>query len=271
MKTNAMRAVFKSKLFICLLGMVCWTSCCEEEDFLSVPSAESVCIKGVAQTSTGQPVQGVVVKLDYVVLTWPIGVTTLRHKAKATTDEKGNYTFYFEMRHDENNNSGKAGQFRFTIDLNGLDANHYVMPKDIRPDLEANILTYLCGDFERGKTYEDVIYIPRKQWVDVTIENNYLAKEDDKFVLSNYFEYGVKADFPMELYGVNGYARLQQPLTLTNDKVQHAQIPCAVGQMNHISVMCLKNGYGVYEDISPVEKLLVSAQKMPIRVITQPR
>ena len=203
----------KSLLYLLVLPvlMLSLASChSEEDDFIDKPDPKSLIIKGVARTSGGQPLPNIEVKLDFREAS--LLTTKVFHKAKATTDKDGNYIMFFNLSDEEFKSlttfvgdAGVSYNLQLTLDLNKLDDKEYLLPSDdsaVRDPKEKKLFYYAYrpqGGLQLGKVYEENIFTPRKQLVNVRVESNGTINEKDKFAVRNRVKYGLESQMPDQL------------------------------------------------------------------------
>ena len=222
----------------------------EEDDFEEQPTENSIVIKGVATTSNGKPLANVIVKLDYENRSLFYNET--RHKAEAKTDNNGAYQLSFQLRDDELPIETDEALFRLfclSFDLTELPKEKYIMPEDFGwvPDL-MSFGTFKASD--RGKTYEENIYIPEKRMRSVTIDSDIPVRQNDEYFVVNSIKYR-DHERKMEL-------RLPIDLYAGENTVQ---VPCALNDSNRISLYCVKEEGDLSELVSPEQKMIVTSDE----------
>ena len=222
----------------------------EEDDFEEQPTENSIVIKGVATTSNGKPLANVIVKLDYEERS--LWYCEVRHKAETKTDNNGAYRLSFQLKDDELLNETDEGSFRtfiLSFDLTELSKDKYIMPEDFEwvPEFKG-IYEFEASD--RGKTYEENIYIPEKRMMSITIDSDIPVRQNDEYFVVNSINYGDHERksglrFPIDLYAGE----------------RTVQIPCALNDSNRISLYCVKEGVGQSELVSAEQKMIVTSDE----------
>lgn len=232
----------------------------EKDDFITKPDAKSICIKGVASTSGGQPLPNIEVQLDYTVAR--LFAVTVYHKAKATTDKEGKYVMSFNLSDDElksltvsNPDANTNYNLQFVMDLRKLDDKTYLLPTDnsLR-NLQENKLTYpyfrLLEPLQAGKVYEENIFIPRKQMVNLAIESNGAINTKEKFAVRHRVKYGLENQVPSQFDYEGGTVDFYIPVTLKNSHSQLVQVSCAVSEGSKVALYRMPEGEANYKEFS---------------------
>ncbi|MGP1435238.1 MAG: carboxypeptidase-like regulatory domain-containing protein [Phocaeicola sp.] len=245
----------KRGLFTCLsitsffLSTLFLSGCKKENDIIDRPSPASITIKGKVYTANGQPLSNVKVTLDYSESAYlvPMPLKT-KHKAECTTDVNGRYKFCFEKRDDEilqeESDMTIRKDYILSFDVSKLKSTDYVMPSDVNggePDEMINY-TYQTGDLAKSGNYDKNIYIPKKRWIDVSVQSVNLLSSKDVYGINNTISYG------------DGDISVMTPVTLQEGVCGPFKILCAVNDSNRISLQCLRGGSGAYEPVSSVER-----------------
>ena len=264
------------KLFLYLLALplliLLLASChSEEDDFIDKPDPKSLIIKGVARTSGGQPLPNIEVKLDFREAS--LVATKVRHKARATTDKDGRYIMFFNLSDEEFKSLttfvedvSVSYNLQLTLDLNKLDDNKYLLPTDdsgVRDPKEKKLFYYAYrpqGGLQLGKVYEENIFIPHKQLVNVRVESNGTINEKDKFAVRNRVKYGLESQMPDQFDTEGGLVDFYRPVTLKNAHSQLIQVTCAVAEGSKIVLYRIPEGEYNYKKFSsevevPVEPI----------------
>ena len=254
------------KLFLYLLAlpvfMMLFASChSEEDDFIDKPNPKSLIIKGVARTSGGQPLPNIEVKLDFREAS--LVATKVRHKAKATTDKDGRYIMFFNLSDEEFKSLttfvedvSVSYNLQLTLDLNKLDDNKYLLPTDdsgVRDPKEKKLFYYAYrpqGGLQLGKVYEENIFIPHKQLVNVRVESKGTINEKDKFAVRNRVKYGLESQMPDQFDTEGGLVDFYRPVTLKNAHSQLIQVTCAVAEGSKIVLYRIPEGEYNYKTFS---------------------
>ena len=258
------------KLFLYLLALplliLLLASChSEEDDFIDKPDPKSLIIKGVARTSGGQPLPNIEVKLDFREAS--LVATKVRHKAKTTTDKDGRYIMFFHLSDEEFKSLttfvedvSVSYNLQLTLDLNKLDDNKYLLPTDdsgVRDPKEKKLFYYAYrpqGGLQLGKVYEENIFIPHKQLVNVRVESNGTINEKDKFAVRNRVKYGLESQMPDQFDTEGGLVDFYRPVTLKNAHSQLIQVTCAVAEGSKIVLYRIPEGeYNYKKSSSEVE------------------
>lgn len=258
--------MFMKKLFLYLLALplliLLLASCHnEEDDFIDKPDPKSLIIKGVARTSGGQPLSNIEVKLDFREAS--LVATKVRHKAKATTDKDGRYIMFFNLSDEEFKSLttfvgdvSVSYNLQLTLDLNKLDDNKYLLPIDdtgVRDPKEKKLFYYAYrpqGGLQLGKVYEENIFIPHKQLVNVRVESNGTINEKDKFAVRNRVKYGLESQMPDQFDTEGGLVDFYRPVTLKNAHSQLIQVTCAVAGGSKIVLYRIPEGEYNYKTFS---------------------
>ena len=254
----------KSLLYLLVLPvlMLSLASChSEEDDFIDKPDPKSLIIKGVARTSEGQPLPDIEVKLDFREAS--LIATKVRHKAKTTTDKDGRYIMFFNLSDEEfkslTTSVGDAGvsyNLQLTLDLNKLDDKEYLLPSDdsaVRDPKEKKLFYYAYrpqGELQLGKVYEENIFIPRKQLVNVRVESNGTINEKDKFAVRNRVKYGLESQMPAQFDFEGGLVDFYRSVALKNTHSQLIQVTCAVAEGSKIVLYRIPEGEYNYKQFS---------------------
>lgn len=254
------------KLFLYLLALplliLLLASChSEEDDFIDKPDPKSLIIKGVARTSGGQPLPNIEVKLDFREAS--LVATKVRHKARATTDKDGRYIMFFNLSDEEFKSLttfvgdvSVSYNLQLTLDLTKLDDNKYLLPIDdtgVRDPKEKKLFYYayrLQGKLQLGKVYEENIFIPHKQLVNVRVESNGTINEKDKFAVRNRVKYGLESQMPDQFDTEGGLVDFYRPVTLKNAHSQLIQVTCAVAEGSKIVLYRIPEGEYNYKKFS---------------------
>ena len=258
--------MFMKKLFLYLLALplliLLLASChSEEDDFIDKPDPKSLIIKGVARTSGGQPLPNIEVKLDFREAS--LVATKVRHKAKATTDKDGRYIMFFNLSDEEFKSLttfvgdvSVSYNLQLTLDLTKLDDNKYLLPIDdtgVRDPKEKKLFYYAYrpqGGLQLGKVYEENIFIPHKQLVNVRVESNGTINEKDKFAVRNRVKYGLESQMPDQFDTEGGLVDFYRPVTLKNAHSQLIQVTCAVAEGSKIVLYRIPEGEYNYKTFS---------------------
>ena len=258
--------MFMKKLFLYLLALplliLLLASChSEEDDFIDKPDPKSLIIKGVARTSGGQPLPNIEVKLDFREAS--LVATKVRHKARATTDKDGRYIMFFNLSDEEFKSLttfvedvSVSYNLQLTLDLNKLDDNKYLLPTDdsgVRDPKEKKLFYYAYrpqGGLQLGKVYEENIFIPHKQLVNVRVESNGTINEKDKFAVRNRVKYGLESQMPDQFDTEGGLVDFYRPVTLKNAHSQLIQVTCAVAGGSKIVLYRIPEGEYNYKTFS---------------------
>ena len=258
--------MFMKKLFLYLLALplliLLLASCHnEEDDFIDKPDPKSLIIKGVARTSGGQPLSNIEVKLDFREAS--LVATKVRHKAKATTDKDGRYIMFFNLSDEEFKSLttfvgdvSVSYNLQLTLDLTKLDDNKYLLPIDdtgVRDPKEKKLFYYAYrpqGKLQLGKVYEENIFIPCKQLVNVRVESNGTINEKDKFAVRNRVKYGLESQMPDQFDTEGGLVDFYRPVTLKNAHSQLIQVTCAVAEGSKIVLYRIPEGEYNYKTFS---------------------
>ena len=254
----------KSLLYLLALPvlMLLLVSChSEEDDFIDKPNPKSLIIKGVARTSGGQPLPNIEVKLDFREAS--LVATKVCHKAKATTDKDGSYIMFFNLSDEEFKHLTTfvgdvsiSYNLQLTLDLNKLDDKEYLLPSDdsaVRDPKEKKLFYYAYrpqGKLQLGKVYEENIFIPRKQLMNVRVESNGTINEKDKFAVRNRIKYGLESQMPDQFDTEGGLVDFYRPVTLKNTHSQLIQITCAVAEGSKIALYRIPEGEYNYKQFS---------------------
>ena len=254
------------KLFLYLLALplliLLLASCHnEEDDFIDKPDPKSLIIKGVARTSGGQPLSNIEVKLDFREAS--LVATKVRHKAKATTDKDGRYIMFFNLSDEEFKSLttfvgdvSVSYNLQLTLDLTKLDDNKYLLPIDdtgVRDPKEKKLFYYAYrpqGGLQLGRVYEENIFIPCKQLVNVRVESNGTINEKDKFAVRNRVKYGLESQMPDQFDTEGGLVDFYRPVTLKNAHSQLIQVTCAVAEGSKIVLYRIPEGEYHYKKFS---------------------
>ena len=254
------------KLFLYLLALplliLLLASChSEEDDFIDKPDPKSLIIKGVARTSGGQPLPNIEVKLDFREAS--LVATKVRHKARVTTDKDGRYIMFFNLSDEEFKSLttfvedvSVSYNLQLTLDLNKLDDNKYLLPIDdtgVRDPKEKKLFYYAYrpqGGLQLGKVYEENIFIPHKQLVNVRVESNGTINEKDKFAVRNRVKYGLESQMPDQFDTEGGLVDFYRPVTLKNAHSQLIQVTCAVAGGSKIVLYRIPEGEYNYKTFS---------------------
>ncbi|QUB74192.1 hypothetical protein J5A56_06965 [Prevotella melaninogenica] len=254
------------KLFLYLLALplliLLLASCHnEEDDFIDKPDPKSLIIKGVARTSGGQPLSNIEVKLDFREAS--LVATKVRHKAKATTDKDGRYIMFFNLSDEEFKSLttfvgdvSVSYNLQLTLDLTKLDDNKYLLPIDdtgVRDPKEKKLFYYAYrpqGGLQLGRVYEENIFIPCKQLVNVRVESNGTINEKDKFAVRNRVKYGLESQMPDQFDTEGGLVDFYRPVTLKNAHSQLIQVTCAVAEGSKIVLYRIPEGEYNYKTFS---------------------
>ena len=258
--------MFMKKLFLYLLALplliLLLASChSEEDDFIDKPDPKSFIIKGVARTSGGQPLPNIEVKLDFREAS--LVATKVRHKARVTTDKDGRYIMFFNLSDEEFKSLttfvedvSVSYNLQLTLDLNKLDDNKYLLPIDdtgVRDPKEKKLFYYAYrpqGGLQLGKVYEENIFIPHKQLVNVRVESNGTINEKDKFAVRNRVKYGLESQMPDQFDTEGGLVDFYRPVTLKNAHSQLIQVTCAVAEGSKIVLYRIPEGEYNYKTFS---------------------
>ena len=258
--------MFMKKLFLYLLALplliLLLASChSEEDDFIDKPDPKSLIIKGVARTSGGQPLPNIEVKLDFREAS--LVATKVRHKARATTDKDGRYIMFFNLSDEEFKSLttfvedvSVSYNLQLTLDLNKLDDNKYLLPTDdsgVRDPKEKKLFYYAYrpqGGLQLGRVYEENIFIPHKQLVNVRVESNGTINEKDKFAVRNRVKYGLESQMPDQFDTEGGLVDFYRPVTLKNAHSQLIQVTCAVAEGSKIVLYRIPEGEYNYKTFS---------------------
>ncbi len=258
--------MFMKKLFLYLLALplliLLLASChSEEDDFIDKPDPKSLIIKGVARTSGGQPLPNIEVKLDFREAS--LVATKVRHKARVTTDKDGRYIMFFNLSDEEFKSLttfvedvSVSYNLQLTLDLNKLDDNKYLLPTDdsgVRDPKEKKLFYYAYrpqGGLQLGKVYEENIFIPHKQLVNVRVESNGTINEKDKFAVRNRVKYGLESQMPDQFDTEGGLVDFYRPVTLKNAHSQLIQVTCAVAEGSKIVLYRIPEGEYNYKTFS---------------------
>ena len=258
--------MFMKKLFLYLLALplliLLLASCHnEEDDFIDKPDPKSLIIKGVARTSGGQPLSNIEVKLDFREAS--LVATKVRHKAKATTDKDGRYIMFFNLSDEEFKSLttfvgdvSVSYNLQLTLDLNKLDDKEYLLPSDdsaVRDPKEKKLFYYAYrpqGGLQLGRVYEENIFIPCKQLVNVRVESNGTINEKDKFAVRNRVKYGLESQMPDQFDTEGGLVDFYRPVTLKNAHSQLIQVTCAVAEGSKIVLYRIPEGEYNYKKFS---------------------
>ena len=247
----------KREMFTCLSIAIVFMSIvllsgCKEDDTIDSPSSTSIMIKGKVYTTDGQPLPNIKVTLDYIKSAYLVpGALVTKHKAECTTDAKGMYKLYFEKRDDENISEVDGGvdmsihkDYVLSFDVNKLKNTDYLMPSEVNGTESEELInfTYQTGALSKSGSYDKNVYIPKRRWVDVTVQSGNLLSSKDVYAINNtiyYADRDVSMVIPADLKGgVSGPFK----------------IPCIVNDSNRISLQCLRGESGAYEPVSSVEK-----------------
>ena len=194
---------------------------------------------------------GVLVSLYYSEGQW-LGPQLSRKKAEGKTDAKGNYQLFFDLKEDELikniTDDPVYRSFMLIADLQQLDKDNYLLPSDSKLEESSTELRfpYYNTDFQKGKTYNQDLYIPHKRWIDCKVSNQIPLGNKDKFAIINQLRYG------------GGQTLFYNPINLTNEKEQTFRIPVALNDTNRITLACLKGGSGSYDPITDIQKVYIS-------------
>ncbi|MCI8999244.1 MAG: hypothetical protein HFJ95_09685 [Muribaculaceae bacterium] len=258
------------RLWIAVVMLATFASCTEEEDgFIPDPTPTSTFIRGVARTSNGQPLPGVIVSFDYIQTAWLSG-TKITHKSISKTNKNGEYTLFFEVGNDiKDSDDGVNRYYSLIFDAGNLSDKEYLIPSVFQPDNKSNQLSYNIGNnLKESVTYNCDFYIPRKKMLTVTVENDGDFDTDDRFAVYNSIPYGIQNIFTGE--GEESdvkYVNMSFPVTLEAGRSQDFQIPGALDASNVIALRCLKGGVGSYTEVSESRELYVTSQtNEPVRL-----
>ena len=258
--------MFMKKLFLYLLALplliLLLASChSEEDDFIDKPDPKSLIIKGVARTSGGQPLPNIEVNLDFREAS--LVATKVRHKARVTTDKDGRYIMFFNLSDEEFKSLttfvedvSVSYNLQLTLDLNKLDDNKYLLPTDdsgVRDPKEKKLFYYAYrpqGGLQLGKVYEENIFIPHKQLVNVRVESNGTINEKDKFAVRNRVKYGLESQMPDQFDTEGGLVDFYRPVTLKNAHSQLILVTCAVAEGSKIVLYRIPEGEYNYKTFS---------------------
>lgn len=246
----------KRGLFTCLsitlffLSTVILSSCKEEKDIIDHPSPTGITIKGKVYTANGQPLPNVNVTLDYYESAYLVGAIITRHKANCTTDASGMYKLHFEKRDDESEaetddiDLSVSKNYILSFDVSKLKNTDYIMPSDVDGTVSDEMInfTYQTGTLSKSGNYDKNIYIPKKRWIDVTVQSGNLLSSKDVYAISN------------TIYYSDRNVSIITPAVLKEGASGPFKIPCIVNDSNRISLQCLHGGSGVYEPVSSIEK-----------------
>ena len=254
----------KSLLYLLVLPvlMLSLASChSEEDDFIDKPDPKSLIIKGVARTSGGQPLPNIEVKLDFREAS--LVATKVRHKARVTTDKDGRYIMFFNLSDEEFKSLttfvedvSVSYNLQLTLDLNKLDDNKYLLPTDdsgVRDPKEKKLFYYAYrpqGGLQLGKVYEENIFIPHKQLVNVRVESNGTINEKDKFAVRNRVKYGLESQMPDQFDTEGGLVDFYRSVALKNTHSQLIQVTCAVAEGSKIVLYRIPEGEYNYKQFS---------------------
>ena len=254
----------KSLLYLLVLPvlMLSLASChSEEDDFIDKPDPKSLIIKGVARTSGGQPLPNIEVKLDFREAS--LLTTKVYHKAKATTDKDGNYIMFFNLSDEEFKSlttfvgdARVSYNLQLTLDLDKLEDNEYLLPSDdsaVRDSKEKKLFYYSYrpqGELQLGKVYEENIFIPRKQLVNVRVESNGTINEKDKFAVRNRVKYGLESQMPDQFDTEGGLVDFYRSVALKNTHSQLIQVTCAVAEGSKVALYRMPEGEYNYKAFS---------------------
>lgn len=209
-------------------------ACSEKDDFIPEPTPTSVIISGKVTTSSGQPLANIPVYIDYDKSYW-LGSQTTIHKAKATTDSDGRYRLFFEPEKKSDHESGAFENYFLYVDLKSLSSKEFIMPGDYQENTPTIYKYRIYKEFAQGENLELNLHFPKKK--NVTAEcRNFLA--DESIEIRNEIPYGVD------------YVYLGRNIDLDSGGNGMGNIPCAIGEVNKLSVI---STYNIPEEIESRE------------------
>lgn len=220
------RFVFPLFAFILLVATACER---EEEDLIAKPTPESIIIEGTICTPDGQPFADIPVCVDFEFKS--VVAHIVKHKGKATTDNNGHYSVFFEVGDDVAPKGDVQRNYFFSVDLSSVSPETFIRP-------EEKLDFYLRVEDREGETLRCDFAIPRKKYVKVNVENPGLSVPGGAFAVRNTFPYGAgwgvldggSSDEPCSL-------TLFEPIEIPGDGVGSAMLPCGVGISNIITVV----------------------------------
>ncbi|WP_163176759.1 hypothetical protein [Bacteroides sp. 51] len=190
-----------------------------------------------------------------------------KQRYKDETDKNGNYQIFFELKDDELKPYDSADPvsrgFQLTFDLDNLPKDTYFMPTEVNRLNESQKLffSYDNRSFEKGEIYERHLYVPQKQWIEVTVVNNQPLGGNSDFAIRNWITYG-SGRWSDNDYSKGELACVDYPIKLTEEEVQTFRVPCAANDSNRIALACAEGATtGWYETISPIQKVYVTKDK----------
>ena len=227
-----MKKVLYAVLITLCLSMV--TACSEKDDFIPEPTPTSVIISGKVTTSSGQPLANIPVYIDYDKSYW-LGSQTILHKAKTTTDSDGRYRLFFEPEKKSGPESGAFEKYFLYADLKSLSSKEFIMPGDYQENTSTIYKYGIYKELAQGENLELNLHFPKKK--DITAEClNFIA--DESLKIRNEIPYGVD------------YVSLGRNIDLDSGGNGTGNIPCAIGEVNKLSVL---STYNIPEEIESRE------------------
>lgn len=233
-------------LFI-LLGFI---SCEKEDDDTDIACTPGyTTISGHIVTSDNAPLKDVKLQIKYIEKGFGYYHSWL--KREGTTDANGSYSMSFNVKDNEVEkfDGYSSSYFELKFDLNNLDPDNYFLPEQV---FETGI-SYSYNpiiSLKKDTTYDASLYIPRKNYITVTLKNFQPAQAGDHFEVQTFFPWGEKSDEKKKMlnteYGINfsGY-----DLFVAQSKNQtFRNVPVALNDTNIVRIVKVKNGVAIPED-----------------------
>lgn len=167
---------------------------CEKED----DDSDKECapgyttISGHVITSDNTPLKGVGLQLKYVESRWLASYHSWL-KREATTDSNGSYSMSFNIKDDEMESfdGQSSSYFQLQIDFSNLDPDKYFLPEQIS-ETDTSYSYNPIISLKQDMVYDASFYIPRKDYITVTLKNYKPLQTNDRFEVQTFFPWGTK-------------------------------------------------------------------------------
>lgn len=224
---------------------------CEKED----DDSDKECtpgyttISGHVVTSDNTPLKGVELQLKYVESRWLASYHSWL-KREATTDANGSYSMSFNIKDDEMESfdGQSSSYFELQIDFSNLDPDKYFLPEQIS-ETDTSYSYNPIISLKQDMVYDASFYIPRKDYITVTLKNYKPLQTNDRFEVQTFFPWGTKSDEKKMLnteYGINfsGY----DLFVAKSENQTFINVPVALNDTNIVRIVKVKNGVAIPED-----------------------
>ena len=256
----------RKHLFATLLLLLCiisFVSCVkEEDDTRTTCTSGCTVIMGRILTSENQPLPGINFEVNYKKTTGIHYILT-RKKAVTESDKDGFYDMRFHLKDDELLQDESYRTFEMNINLERLDPELYILPKDMISHIDASTdpPTTTAADvapeitasmrLKRDTVYDVNCYVPQKKYIKVTLKGFKPQQKGDCFEVCTLFPWGFEEnDWNDKMldtkYGIggSGWDRFKAS---TEDQT-FTEVPFALNDSNIVRIIKVKNGVAMPED-----------------------